>query len=404
MAVGIWKYVAAILLAALIVSSGGSAVRADAHGEAAPSGEPILFAGIWAKTGRASDSMQGEIDGAECAVRYLNERGGVLGRPLMLKVFDSESTVQGAQDAVETAVEQGAAVILGAGWSMLSIPAARVAQSYGVPMISCMSTNPSLTLVGDYIFRVCFTDTFQGRVLASFARQGLHLGRAVVMRITGDEYSMYLSQSFIRAFEKDGGQVVLEVEYKEPSRMTQSELERIQEVQPDLVLVAGHDESAFIVTRLQEMGLEAVYMGGDGWDTESFLKKGGNALVNGYYTTHWDPELDGPLAARFKKSCNTTATTAALSFDALLLAVNAIERAGTVDPVAVQKALAETQEFVGVTGHADMSIRGEPRKPVVIEHIVNGVPQLVESVLPQNDPQTSEEGMDPDAREQKSTQ
>ncbi|TVM30826.1 hypothetical protein DQK91_19815 [Oceanidesulfovibrio marinus] len=402
MAAGIWKYFASILLAALIVGFDGLGVRADAHEQAAPSGDPILFAGIWAQSGRASDSMEGEIVGAECAVRYLNEHGGVLGRPLVLKVYDSESTEQGARDAAETAVEDGAAVLLGAGWSMLSIPAARVAQSYGVPMISCMSTNPNLTLVGDYIFRICFTDSSQGRVLASFARNGLHLGRAAVLRITGDEYSMYLSQSFIRGFEKLGGQVVLEMEYKEPTHITEAELGRVQEAGPDLVVVAGHDESAFIVTRLQEMGMDAVYMGGDGWDTESFLKKGGNVIGSGYYTTHWDSALDGPLASVFKQYCGTTATTAALSFDALLLAANAIERAGTADPVIMQKALAETREFIGVTGQVDMTRRGDPQKQVVIKRIVDGVPQLVESVLPQDDAHSPEEGMPQDAREQKS--
>lgn len=169
--------------------------------EAAP---PIKIAMITAKTGEAGKTNSISFGAARFSVDEINSTGGILGRHVELLEYDNESTPEGSAKAARTAISDGAVAVVGCNWSSHSLAMAKVLQEAGVPMISHMSTNPAVTKVGDYIFRVCFTDSFQGLGLARFARTRLGAKTAVVLVDDNRTYSKGLGKTFVQAFEKLG--------------------------------------------------------------------------------------------------------------------------------------------------------------------------------------------------------
>lgn len=379
---GILRIFCATILSAVFLLGNSSPAHTQDTATNGVRGKPIALAGIWASTGRSAATMKTLIDGATCGVRFVNEHGGVSGRPLKLTIYDSRSSPEGAEDAVRQAIRDNSAVLLGAGWSSYTLPAARIAQAHGVPFISSMATNPNITLVGDYIFRICFSDVQQGRVLAAFARRELGAKRAALLRDSESEYSSHLARSFARTFEELGGRVVLEKTYRYSSSRYGMLVKMVEQAEPDLLFVPGHDESAVILSRAQAMGLKTIFLGGDGWDVPSFWEKGGSSLSSGYYTTHWEPELDSPFHMTFLEYCDMTESSSALTFDAVLLAADAMERADPEDHDAIRNALEATRGFQGVTGIMDMTAWGDAIKPVVLKKIVNGEDRLVRRYMP----------------------
>jgi branched-chain amino acid transport system substrate-binding protein len=261
-----------------------------------------------------------------------------------------------------------------------------VAQDAGIPMISSLSTNPDVTKIGGYIFRICFTDDFQGKVIARFARYDLKASTAVIFVDVTSDYSLKLSEIFRQDFEQLGGRVLLELEYKLKQLQFGEEIEKAAKAAADLIFIPGHDESGLIAKKLQDAGTSSIFMGGDGWSTAVFLKKGGSELKRGYYSTHWSAHLDTEQSRAFVKKYKIDSEdpddNVALGYDAMMLLADAIKRAGTVDRKRIRDAIANTQSFKGVTGAIRFNENGDPIKSAVLMEIMNGQPHYLKTLKP----------------------
>ncbi len=164
--------------------------------------DSIKIGAIFAESGVAAQDNKDELMGTRFAVREINAKGGVLGKKLKLLVFDNRSSTVGSKVAADKAVNEKVTAVIGAAWSSHSLAVAPVLQKAGIPMISPRSTNPKVTSIGNYIFRFCFIDPFQGKVMAQFAKQDLAAKTAVIMIDLRSDYSMGLSQSFRHRFEQ----------------------------------------------------------------------------------------------------------------------------------------------------------------------------------------------------------
>ena len=179
-----------------------------------PAADPVKIASIYAFSGVAAESNRPSYEGVRYGVTEINQRGGILGRSVELIEIDNRSTPIGAKVAARRAVEADVTAVIGASWSSHSLAIAKVVQPEGIIMITTDSTNPQVTLVGDYIFRVCYTDTFQGQVMARFARDRLTAGNALVFINVASDYSMGLAQAFTDSFLDAGGTVLKSIHYK----------------------------------------------------------------------------------------------------------------------------------------------------------------------------------------------
>ena len=350
--------------------------------------DTIKIAAIYALTGKAAtgeaNSNSTSLQGVRYAVDEVNKQGGILGKQIKLLVLDNNSTPIGSAIAAESAAKSGVAAIVGATWSSHSIAIARVAQPKGIPMISNFSTNPEVTKIGKYIFRICFTDDFQGKVMARFAHKNLNAGTAVIFTDLTSNFSLMLAAIFRDNFEKSGGKVVTEVHYKHKQVIFEREILQAQKANADVWFLSGHSESGYIVKQAQDAGISLVPLGGDGW-SESFLAKGGSELKRGYYCTHWSEFTDSEFSRSFVKKykhLKSFGVGTALGYDAVMVLADAIRRAGSTDRGKIRDALANTRSFKGVTGTITFDAIGNPVKSAVIMEIKNGKRHYLKTLEP----------------------
>jgi branched-chain amino acid transport system substrate-binding protein len=308
-----------------------------------------------------------------------------LGQPVNLIVLDNMSTPIGSSLAANQAAAAGVRFIVGAAWSSHSLSIAKVAQSNRIPMISNYSTTPKLTRIGDYIFRICFTDDFQGHIMAEFARYELKARTAMVFVDLTSDYSLQLSSIFRQRFESIGGSVVAEIEYKARQKSYDSQIRQASEHTADVVFITGHDESGVIANHLQMAGVKAVFIGGDGWSDRSFFNFGGNQLKKAYFCSHWSPSSDNALSREFVRRNKDTKdfdVGSALAYDAVMIAKTAIENAQSSDHEDIKAALADIRDYRGVTGSISFDENGDPMKCAVIMEIEDGNARYLKTLCP----------------------
>ncbi|MBF0574191.1 MAG: ABC transporter substrate-binding protein, partial [Desulfamplus sp.] len=318
--------------------------------------ETIKVAAIMAKSGEAIQQVEGATTPALVGIRYaiedINKQGGILGKQIELLEFDNKSMAIGAKIAAEEAVKAGVVAILGDVWSSHSLAVAPVAQAAKIPMISPMSTNPKVTLVGDYIFRVCFIDPFQGLVMANFAVDALKAKSAVVLTNTTEAYSMGLADFFKDKFKQKGGEILWEGDYLSKTTDFTALLEKVKSFNPNVIFIPGAArESSYIIKQSREMGMKSTFLGGDAW-FEAMWTYGGDAVEGSYYSSHWHPDIANELSKTFIKEHNYTSAKSGvpLGYDAGMLLADAIRRANSFDPTQIRNAVASTQNFQGLTG------------------------------------------------------
>lgn len=349
------------------------------------SAEPLKIAAIFAQTGEAARSNAPSLLGVEIAVKEINSKGGIRGKKLELLLFDNRSTPLGSKAAAEDAINAEVTAIIGAQWSSHSIVIAKLAQAHHTPMITNYSTHPDVTKVGSYIFRVCFTDPFQGRAIAQFVKDDLNAKTAVILKNVSSDYSIGLAQEFQKNFEAMQGNVVLELNYIQKEQNFKPLLQQSKRVAPDILFIPGHDESGLIAKQAQDIGMNAILVGGDGWGVASFFQKGGQEIKQGYYSTHWSKEIDRNTTLDFLRQYRESTdikTGTSLAYDAVLLLADAIHRAGSFEREKIRDALAQTRNFQGVTGDISFNQNGDPIKDVVIIKIINGEAHYLKTIKP----------------------
>ncbi|HZI66469.1 MAG TPA: ABC transporter substrate-binding protein [Thermoanaerobaculia bacterium] len=358
--------------------------------EKAPGAEGIQFGFFGALTGPTATFAQSGRNGVILAVEEINAAGGVLGgKRIELLVEDDRGEASEAASAVSKLITRDHVVaLIGEQASSRTIAAAPIAQNYRVPMISPTSTNVEVTKKGDYIFRACFTDSYQGAVLASFARRDLKAKSAAILVDARSDYSVGLSQAFRESFEREGGTIAGELKYTEGDSDFSAQLTAIRAFAPDVLLVPGYYTDAGLIARqAKALGMTAVLLGADGWDSPKLAEIGGDAIEGAYFSNHYS--VDDPaqgvrsfVDAFRRRFGGDPDSIAALSYDATKLLADAIRRAGSTEGKRIRDALAETKGFAGVSGTIDMDADRNPIKPAVILKVERGRFRFVTSVAP----------------------
>ncbi len=337
--------------------------------------DPILIASLFSFSGTAAVTNYHSVEAVRWAANEINANGGINGRRLQLLELDNTSTPIGSKLAAEKAAAANVAAIIGPAYSSHCIAAARVAQQYGIPLVTNAATDPEVTRVGDYIFRVCFSDIFQSRLLARFARQELGAATAITLVNANSNYSLELAREFRIHFEHMGGRLSQDLYYKDQQDTFDGLIRTVKETDPALIFIPGYVESALIAKRLSEAGITTTLLGADGWDLDGFRRLGGDTIRLGYFTTHWVKEIRNSRSRKFVSrygAVQTLTSSSALAYDAVMLTADAIRRAGSAEHSAIRRALADTNGFEGITGRISLDTGGEPIKPAVIVKIVDG--------------------------------
>jgi len=353
----------------------------------AASGDEIPIGSIMCNTGSFATFGQSSTKAMRMAVDEINGRGGVLGRNLKLLVEDDQCKPEEAANAAQKLIQQNQVLcIVGEVVSSNSLAAAPICQAAGVPMVSPASTNPQVTQVGDCIFRVCFTDDFQGLVMARFAAEKLKAKTAVIISDTASDYSQGLSEVFTRVFEAAGGKVLGEESFSQGDKDFRAQLTKLKDLNPDVLYVpAYYGDVAPILSQARQLGLRATGLGGDGWDSPKLVEVAGDAAEGGYFSNHYskddpNPVVQGFVAGYHKRYHEDPDALAALAYDAVRVVTEALERAGQVDRKALRDAIAQTVDFDGVTGKITIDPQRNAHKSAAILTIKGGKQAFVQTM------------------------
>lgn len=369
---------------------------------AAPPDEKIRIGAFMSLTGDTGHYGISAHNGMKLAVEEVNARGGVGGRRIDLIVRDTRSDADETRAVVESLVNENRVhALLGEIVSSRSLAAAPIAQASGVPMLTPTATNSEVTKQGDYIFRSCYTDPFQGAAIAQFAERALNARRAAVLHDESQAYSVELAKLISDEFVRRGGQLVFERAYGEGESDFGEALAAINEAAPDVIFVPGYYlEAGLLARQAEKAGVSAPLVGGDGWDSPRLYEIGGQALVGDFYSSHFSARDPAPRVRRFVEEYvrfygSEPDAFAAASYDAARIMISAIERAPSLDHAAIRDSLAATADFPGVTGDVTFDVNRNALKPVVLirigDHGANTVAQHVtpEMLAPQPAPTPS---------------
>jgi branched-chain amino acid transport system substrate-binding protein len=340
-------------------------------------------------TGKEATYGQASHKGTVLAVEEINAAGGVLGRRLELLTEDDESKPGQPSTIVKKFISRDKVVaVLGEVASTRSLEAAPICQNAKIPMISPASTAPQVTARGDYIFRACFIDPFQGTVMAKFAQHTLKAQRVAILSSVSSAESVGLAKYFREQFTQTGGTVALEQKFSEGDKDFHAQLTAIRAADVDGIFIpAYYAEAGLICKQARRLGITAPLFGIDGWESPELVRLGGSATEGAYFCTHFSNENNSPVVVAFsehfqKRWGAPSDTLAGLGYDSVMMLVDAINRAGSSEPAKVRDALASTRNLHGVTGTITLDAQRNPTKSAVVLQVRNGKFEFVESVEP----------------------
>ncbi|MDD9976056.1 MAG: ABC transporter substrate-binding protein [Candidatus Poribacteria bacterium] len=335
-------------------------------------------------------------NGAEMAVTEINQRGGLLGMPVELighinKEAGPEVSIQIAETLI---VEDEIIALIGPNRSSHAVEVAPVAQRYGIPMVTTTATNPNVTNAGDFVFMASFTDSFQGAVMAQFAIDDLDMTTAAVITRHGDLYTEGISEFFALNFSKLGGKIVANEFYGGNSSDFTAQLTNIAAAKPDVLFASGFvQDIAFITQQARAMLLQneagepTIFLGADSWDSELLFDNEDAEVEGSFFSGHFSPDTDEPTARAFVDTYesiyeSTPTGGVAVSYDAVKLLFEAVERAGSLNPNEIREQLAATENYIGATTIASYNANRHPTKSAVIFTIKNGEKQFHKQIAP----------------------
>ncbi|MGI8438325.1 MAG: ABC transporter substrate-binding protein [Chthoniobacterales bacterium] len=361
-------------------------------GTLAASAQEILVGQYASLTGSEATFGINSSNGVALALEEVNSHGGVLGgKKIRIITEDDQSKPGQPSAAVKKLISSDKVVaVIGEIASSRSLEAAPICQAAKVPMISPGATNPGVTEVGDYIFRVCFIDPFQGTVMAKFALDNLKAKKVAILTDVRNDYSVGLTKYFKDYFTSHGGQVVMERSFSGggTDRDFKAQLTAIKTTQPDAIFVPGYyTEAGLIAKQARSLGIKVPLLGGDGWDSPKLSEIGGSAIEGSYFSTHFSPKDTNPKVQDFVKRYQAKYHElpdgmAPLGYDAMMVLAQAMNTAGSTDGAKVRDALAAIKDFDGVTGKITIDPKRNATKAAVVLKVNAKGNDFVASVAP----------------------
>ena len=374
---------AALALSLFMAGCGSSGSSSSAAGGSAASGNKsgnVSIGLVASLTGPQKPWGEDSMKGAELALEDFNKAGGIPGVTIKLDIQDSQSTPQGAGNAAAKLISDGVAGIVGevSSGNTIEIAHRAINASPKIPVVAIGATKTSLTDLGDNIFRVCYKDSFQGGVMATFAYQELGFRKMAVLTDNKLPYSQGLSGDFIKTFTALGGKICDQEMYETGASSFTTQLTNIKASNPDAVFASGYfTEVGPIVAAAHQMGLDVKFLGGDGWDSPKILTSGGSAILGDYFCNHYTNMDQSPAVQNFLKEYKAKygsypgTTMAALGYDAMNVTLDALKRSKSLSPADLTDAIANTDGFKGVSGVITLKgNHGTPNKRALVVEIV----------------------------------
>jgi branched-chain amino acid transport system substrate-binding protein len=360
------KKILGILSAAVLALTLASCSKAESNS--------VKIGGIFPLSGQVAVYGVECKNGVDLAIEEINAAGGINGKPVVLVSEDDEGNPDKTVNAFKKlSTKDGVKVVIGSLTSGCTQAITTLSQASKVVQIAPAATAPAITDAGDFIFRACFIDPFQGTVGGKFAAETLGKKRAAILYDIGNDYSVGLADNFKIAFTKAGGSIVSEESYATNDKDFNAQLTKIKNANPDVVYLPDYYGTvALIAKQLRAQGIDVPMVGADGWD--GLTSNAGDEVLGGYYSNHYAVDSTEPAVKKFVESFRAKYNKdpnsfAALGYDCVYLIRDAIVAAGAEDSIAVRDALAKTDGDY-VTGHLTFDEKHNPIKSAVMLELV----------------------------------
>lgn len=340
---------------------------------------PVLADGlkvgtVFPMSGPQSTYGEESMNGVALALDDLKTSDAALASKITIVKEDEKSTPVDASTAVKKLLGVDKVdVVFGSVASSNTLSMTAAVLEAKKPLVTPASTNPEVTKKGEYVFRTCFIDPFQGAVLANFTLNNLGKKKAAILLDHKSDYSKGLAQFFEEAFKAGGGEIVATEAYEAGKKDFKTQLTKIRGKKPEVLLIPGYyQEAGLIMKQAKQMGFKVTMLGGDGWDSPTLYEiAGADAVKDHYYSSHFSPDDTDPAVQKFVKTYTerfkkAPGAMAALGYDGILVIADAYKRAGSNDAEAMRKALGSTSGFKGVTGVISMNSSRDAEKEAVV--------------------------------------
>lgn len=384
------RFLAMVLAAAMMLTAmvgcGNANTQDDGNANAGATGDTIKIGGLAPLTGDVSVYGVAVDNGVKMAVEEINADGGVLGKQIEYIVYDEKGDATEAVNAYNKLVQSDNVVaIVGDVTSKPTLAVAQQAAKDKIPLITASGTAENITQAGENIFRACFIDPFQGELMASYASKRLEKKTAAIIYNISDDYSKGLYEAFEAAAGDLGIEVVQVEGYGKGTVDFKAQLTNIKSKNPDVIfLPVYYQDVALIAVQAKELGIEAQFLGADGWDgVIGQVDESNMDAVNGaYFCSQYSAQSDDPnlqaFLSKYKETYGMDASQfAVLGYDAMKMLAQAISEAGSTDSAAITSAMAAI-DFTGLTGHMTFDENRNPVKSAAITQIDNGEYKFIE--------------------------
>lgn len=327
----------------------------------------------------------GELEkrGIELAHKLYPE---VLGKKVELVYGDNKSDDDVAATVAQQLVNKKVSVVLGSYGSHLSLVGGDYFDEAKIPAIAISSRNPLVTKGNEYYFRVSYLESFQGIALAKYAFEGLEASKVAILQDIDDDHMAPVVEAFSEKFAlltEDEEAILKTEQYKSGQTDFKRHLSSIKNTNAEVVLLAccNATDAATIIKQAKELEMDATFLGVHEWEVPEFIQEGGKAVEDVKFTTLFDPEAEPTemrqrFLSEYKKEYGQDAvpdSSVALGFDAYLVAIDSIKRAGTsINTTAIKEEMAKIRDFAGASGNISFDLNGDPVKSVIIKTITNG--------------------------------
>ncbi|WP_188399278.1 ABC transporter substrate-binding protein [Sporomusa sp. GT1] len=376
------------MLAALVTGCGSSTTSKPADSKV------IKIGGNYELTGGIANFGTQTSNGIKLAFKEANAAGGVLGKQITLILADNKSEPAEAANAITKLITQDKVVtVLGPVSSSNVLATLQIAEDHKIPVLTATATNPKVTVdngkVRSYVFRACFIDPFQGKVMSDFAIKSVKAKTAAVYLDSSSDYSKGLAEVFAAAFVQDGGKIVAKEGFLQKDTDFKATLTKIKATNPDVIFIpAYYEEVGKIVKQARELGITVPLLGTDGWDDGKLVEIAGAAALNdGFFSNHYSSQDKDPNIVKFveaykKEYGQEPSALAALGYDSGIMIIDAIKRAGSDDPAKIREALEQTKNLQVSTGILTLDANHNPVKSAVVIEMKDGKQMFKEKINP----------------------
>ncbi len=392
------KLLTVLLMIALVFGLAGCGGSDEKTGEATDTKATEVKIGInYELSGAVASYGEASVDGILMAFDEINAAGGIDGKMIVpVKADNKSDAAESTSIATRLMTKDEVVAVLGPATSGNFMAAIPVANENKIAIISASATaDKGVTTdasgkVNEYVFRLCFNDSFQGITMANFALDNLDKSKAVIIQDKSSDYAEGLARNFIERFEAGGGTIVAHEGYVSKDKDFNSILTKIKGLDFDVIFLPGYyQEAGLVIKQARALGIAAPVLGADGFDSPVLLELAGAAALNDvYFSNHYssldkDPMVQNFIEAYKEKYNKEPNAFHALGYDLGKYIADAVKRAGSNDPVAIKDALADTKNFAGVTGTFSMGEDHNPIKSIVVIGLKDGVQTTSIKVDPQ---------------------